>query len=713
MGATLDQQLGFIPDAATMDDVGFVPDAVQPAGNRPGSAARMAPFKLDPYEETLATGANREMDADPDSFLRGIVNDPSLGISPDKPWTLALAPFKAAGRVVATPLNYTGNILRALPLDIAEGWDGQNVYGTPFENMAAAALGERVLPADPQLQAGEAENPLAGSLANISQGITESVPKMMAVAAMPASLPMQMAGGGALFGLDDDGNFNLKNAATAALLPGVGVAARAVVKGAIAKGIQAGLGGLNKPVVQKALTVGGEQAALNAYQLATQAPQLAQLYRTDPKQFWANLGMTIGQNAAFAATHLSDSSEVPGSISDENQPVSVTAVNRAFPESEHSSEYPLGKGDLLADNKPPQPASEPQDRVTRGIPEVPGAQPASEGSSDAPLLPQPTGSPTAGGLGLGFIPDIDPALPASAADQSDDAIGVESGPDDVSSGWEGIGAAAPSVGLDLGFVPDVAEIPEQPAPLQNSVESPAQTPLEAKLANVKAAVTDLEAAVKGVQPGPGPVAAEPASPEPNPSEYPVPVSRPDTGGEVALAPVVANINGEGVNAAGSQSETKLPKNGNNASQTAEANVKSSPETDWRRIWLERIRAGIEFNKAQRARYKYNELYVDGGGTYYRLDSYNHETGEIVSRKFTELSRIKAETAIKYIRELVNKYPPGTVIAEVPSNGELGGLTLRGQMILEIPPQEKPIPQAVLDEAAKAGVIIRDIEGKQY
>lgn len=39
--------------------------------------------------------------------------------------------------------------------------------------------------------------------------------------------------------------------------------------------------------------------------------------------------------------------------------------------------------------------------------------------------------------------------------------------------------------------------------------------------------------------------------------------------------------------------------------------------------------------------------------------------------------------------------------------------LEGELILEVPVQTKPVPQAILDEANKRGIIIRDITGKVY
>ena len=144
---------------------------------------------------------------------------------------------------------------------------------------------------------------------------------------------------------------------------------------------------------------------------------------------------------------------------------------------------------------------------------------------------------------------------------------------------------------------------------------------------------------------------------------------------------------------------------------------------------------LAFNKARTKFYPYNEVYLEApkkainlpGGSptkhqYVRLDSYNPHTGEIVSRKYTQLSEVSEETAIRYLKELSDKYAPGTKIADVPSNisganagifKENRGRTLRGQMILEVPIQDKVVPKKVIDYANKHYIKIRDINGKIY
>ena len=144
---------------------------------------------------------------------------------------------------------------------------------------------------------------------------------------------------------------------------------------------------------------------------------------------------------------------------------------------------------------------------------------------------------------------------------------------------------------------------------------------------------------------------------------------------------------------------------------------------------------LAFNKARAKFYPYNEVYLEapkkainlpeGAPTkhqYVRLDSYNPHTGEIVSRKYTQLSEVSEETAIRYLKELSDKYAPGSIIADVPSNrtGVNKGIfdvngdnVLRGKMILEVPVQKKLVPESILKYAQDNDIQIRDINGNVY
>ena len=95
----------------------------------------------------------------------------------------------------------------------------------------------------------------------------------------------------------------------------------------------------------------------------------------------------------------------------------------------------------------------------------------------------------------------------------------------------------------------------------------------------------------------------------------------------------------------------------------------------------------------------------------------------MSRKYTQFDEVSEETAIRYLKELEEKYSPGSIIADVPSNNigsnkkifELNGdNVLRGQMILEVPVQKKAdIPPNVLEYANSHRIKIRDIKDKYY
>ena len=143
---------------------------------------------------------------------------------------------------------------------------------------------------------------------------------------------------------------------------------------------------------------------------------------------------------------------------------------------------------------------------------------------------------------------------------------------------------------------------------------------------------------------------------------------------------------------------------------------------------------LTFNKARAKFYPYNEVYLEapkkainlpeGSPTkhqYVRLDSYVPNK-EIVSRKYTQLSEVSEETAIRYLKELSDKYAPGSIIADVPSNRtgvnkgifELNqGDKLKGQMILEVPVQKKSVRESILKYAREKKIQIRDINGNVY
>ena len=79
-----------------------------------------------------------------------------------------------------------------------------------------------------------------------------------------------------------------------------------------------------------------------------------------------------------------------------------------------------------------------------------------------------------------------------------------------------------------------------------------------------------------------------------------------------------------------------------------------------------------------------------------VDSYD-DREEIVERKHSQLADIQVSTAIGYLGDMVRKYSPGEKISGTPRNREqypeLVGERLAGEMVLEVPVQNRPIPRA--------------------
>ena len=147
--------------------------------------------------------------------------------------------------------------------------------------------------------------------------------------------------------------------------------------------------------------------------------------------------------------------------------------------------------------------------------------------------------------------------------------------------------------------------------------------------------------------------------------------------------------------------------------TGDVTPKKKSVPDWLK---ERWEAGNNFNKESRPRYPYNEVELEAqevGGKKYVVDSYAPNK-EIVSRKFTQLSEVQEKTAKSYLNEFTKEYSSGSKISNGTFNpNALKGGRLKGELILEIPVQNKPISQTILDEATKNRIIIRDIKGKVY
>ncbi|MDR0469899.1 MAG: hypothetical protein LBH09_08000 [Peptococcaceae bacterium] len=90
--------------------------------------------------------------------------------------------------------------------------------------------------------------------------------------------------------------------------------------------------------------------------------------------------------------------------------------------------------------------------------------------------------------------------------------------------------------------------------------------------------------------------------------------------------------------------------------------------------------GNRFNDTASIDYDYNEVHLENGK---RLDSYDPDAGEIVSRKATDLNMIKEDTYRSYLQEVLDKYPAGTTIRS-NKYPDIDGTPLQGDYILEVP-----------------------------
>ena len=63
---------------------------------------------------------------------------------------------------------------------------------------------------------------------------------------------------------------------------------------------------------------------------------------------------------------------------------------------------------------------------------------------------------------------------------------------------------------------------------------------------------------------------------------------------------------------------------------------------------------------------------------------------------------------------VDGYWPSVILTNSPFNAKgIRGTVLKGDLILEVPVQNEPVPQSVIDTANTKGITIRDVTGKVY
>jgi hypothetical protein len=136
----------------------------------------------------------------------------------------------------------------------------------------------------------------------------------------------------------------------------------------------------------------------------------------------------------------------------------------------------------------------------------------------------------------------------------------------------------------------------------------------------------------------------------------------------------------------------------------------------RNTWAESradMAEGVVFNQSQWHRFETNEVYLGNGKV---LDSYD-PLYEIVSRKQTQLAEVNRSTALKNLRDFLKNYSPGEVVKDTPRARaqfpHLIGEKIRGDMYLDVPVQNHPVPERILKYAHDKEIIIRDITGHIY
>ncbi|MGQ1948758.1 hypothetical protein ACT3CD_16830 [Geofilum sp. OHC36d9] len=138
--------------------------------------------------------------------------------------------------------------------------------------------------------------------------------------------------------------------------------------------------------------------------------------------------------------------------------------------------------------------------------------------------------------------------------------------------------------------------------------------------------------------------------------------------------------------------------------------------DWNHVrdyWLNDspLARGNAFNETARIErwYPYNEVTLSNGK---RVDSFrppkdgNH--GEIISRKATDLDDVQLSTFESYLNEMSQKYAPGTSINAPKYGDDLKGKVLEGNLILEIPDNNRALSniQDYIDIAKTKNIELR-------
>lgn len=147
---------------------------------------------------------------------------------------------------------------------------------------------------------------IAGALPRVALlGATPEIAGGGGVAVGVNMLAKMIAAGG-IFGMDDQGRFQPKQAVIASLFPPVMAGASRLVAEGLGRAIASGATALANPIAQKAIGQLGEQAAMDALTVAADTPELLELRKKDPAAFKKQLAEIIGGNLAWGILGIPD-----------------------------------------------------------------------------------------------------------------------------------------------------------------------------------------------------------------------------------------------------------------------------------------------------------------------------------------------------------------------------------------------------------------------
>lgn len=127
-------------------------------------------------------------------------------------------------------------------------------------------------------------------------------------------------------------------------------------------------------------------------------------------------------------------------------------------------------------------------------------------------------------------------------------------------------------------------------------------------------------------------------------------------------------------------------------------IQTTNKKTWPEV-LESFKKGNDFNRKsiEDGWYDYHEIHLENGK---KLDSYDPDLGEIVSRKATNFDEIQPATFEKYLQELDNKYSSGTIIRS-DKYPDIDGQPLQGTKVIEVPSFNQDSPNlSIFEELAE-------------